>query len=414
MREERANRAPAESADQPLGESGKARVLIGRDICPTGRNGPLFRDGNATSLFGDQLPHFVAADLVVVNLECPLIAETTPILKVGAVLSADRCSIWGIKAAGIHAVNLANNHILDHGASGLMSTIAACEAEGIARFGAGPGGCQPAPHPRDQRTQVSLLGGCGARVQRRWSGPAGSEPLGHPGLRAHDAVSVHDVRLPGRPGPRWLRGLSLSESEPTTDCRFMVEEGASAVVCQHSHCAGCYERYNGAPVVYGQGNLLFDSGSCRTGSWTEGFLLGLTFEKGTETRIDLIPYVQSGEQPGAQQVTGDRRDKLLSAIQARNDQIRDGDFVRRQWREWCQEHRYEYFGRIRNYGRLLRFLNKRFHFSDYIPTRKFWARLLNTVQCESHREVLETVLEQELPSTGPRRLSSSSLGRSER
>ena len=66
------------------------------------------------------------------------------------------------------------------------------------------------------------------------------------------------------------------------------------------------------------------------GPWTEGFLLGLTFEKGTETRIDLIPYVQSGEQPGAQQVTDDRRDSLLSAIQARNDQIRDGDFARRQ------------------------------------------------------------------------------------
>ena len=38
-------------------------------------------------------------------------------------------------------------------------------------------------------------------------------------------------------------------------CRFLVEEGANAVVCQHSHCAGCYEEYLGRHIVYGQGNL---------------------------------------------------------------------------------------------------------------------------------------------------------------
>jgi poly-gamma-glutamate synthesis protein (capsule biosynthesis protein) len=34
-------------------------------------------------------------------------------------------------------------------------------------------------------------------------------------------------------------------------CHFMVEEGANAVICQHSHCTGCYEDYAGGHIVYG-------------------------------------------------------------------------------------------------------------------------------------------------------------------
>lgn len=391
-------------------------MLIGGDVCPIGRNGPLFRDGNAAALFGDLLPYLVGADLVVVNLECPLIAESAPILKVGPVLGADRCSIRGIKAAGIHVVNLANNHILDHGASGLMSTIAVCEAEGIAPFGAGPDlAAASRPLIREiNGLRIAFWGAAEHEFSIAGALHPGANPLALPAfvrmVRSQRATFDFLVVL--------LHGGCEDYLYPSPRlmdiCRFMVEEGASAVVCQHSHCPGCYERYNGAPIVYGQGNLLFDSGACRMGPWTEGFLLGLTFEKGTESRIELIPYVQSGEQPGAQQVMGRPRHNLLSAIQARNDQIRDGDFVCRQWHEWCQEHRYEYIGRIRNYSRLLRFLNKRFHFSDYIHTPKFWSQLLNTVQCESHREVLEVVLEQELSSIDPRRPSGSSLGRSER
>ena len=33
--------------------------------------------------------------------------------------------------------------------------------------------------------------------------------------------------------------------------------GADVVLCQHSHCIGCYEQYEGAHILYGQGNFHF-------------------------------------------------------------------------------------------------------------------------------------------------------------
>lgn len=35
-------------------------------------------------------------------------------------------------------------------------------------------------------------------------------------------------------------------------CRKFIDKGADLVVCQHSHCIGCEEKYNHGTIVYGQ------------------------------------------------------------------------------------------------------------------------------------------------------------------
>ena len=62
-----------------------ATLLVGADLCPIGGNRPYFQAGDAHSLFHDLLPEFEAADLVLANLECPLIEKTSPIRKTGPV-----------------------------------------------------------------------------------------------------------------------------------------------------------------------------------------------------------------------------------------------------------------------------------------------------------------------------------------
>jgi poly-gamma-glutamate synthesis protein (capsule biosynthesis protein) len=37
----------------------------------------------------------------------------------------------------------------------------------------------------------------------------------------------------------------------------MIKHGADVVLCQHSHCIGCYEEYMGGHILYGQGNFHF-------------------------------------------------------------------------------------------------------------------------------------------------------------
>src|SRR5712671_5940723 len=99
------------------------KVVIGGDVCPGGRDLSLFQEGNAAGLFHDLLEEFATADLSLVNLECPLIEQQSPIRKTGPVLGAPSDCVKGLVNSHIRCVGLANNHILDHGAKGVENTL---------------------------------------------------------------------------------------------------------------------------------------------------------------------------------------------------------------------------------------------------------------------------------------------------
>ena len=112
-------------------------IAIGGDVYPKGNIEPHFINGNAAEIFNDILPVFQNADYTVVNLECPLADNETPILKDGAALRAVTKTVNGLKQSGIDAVNLSNNHIYDHGVEGIKSTLSTLSNHQIANFGAG-------------------------------------------------------------------------------------------------------------------------------------------------------------------------------------------------------------------------------------------------------------------------------------
>src|ERR1039458_1225044 len=100
-----------------------AVIVIGADICPIEGNKPHFLTGDAKGLLNDVLAELQEADLCIANLECPLIEKQTSISKTGPVFGEPSLCINGLKQAGIDVLNLANNHILDHGTPGLENTL---------------------------------------------------------------------------------------------------------------------------------------------------------------------------------------------------------------------------------------------------------------------------------------------------
>src|SRR5699024_1436352 len=42
-------------------------------------------------------------------------------------------------------------------------------------------------------------------------------------------------------------------------CRKFAQKGADLIVCQHSHCIGAYEEFEGSTIIYGQGNFIFNT-----------------------------------------------------------------------------------------------------------------------------------------------------------
>lgn len=72
-------------------------------------------------------------------------------------------------------------------------------------------------------------------------------------------------------------------------CKRMVEKGADLVIAQHSHCIGCYEEYNGATIVYGQGNFIFDMSDSEC--WQTSLIVRVGLEnKGAY--VDYIPIIK--------------------------------------------------------------------------------------------------------------------------
>lgn len=91
------------------------------------------------AFWGDVLPLLRSADAVIANLECPITNHTEEWRRTWKAFRfrADPSAVSVLKAANIRFVNLANNHILDFEARGLLDTLGHLDAAGIAHAGAG-------------------------------------------------------------------------------------------------------------------------------------------------------------------------------------------------------------------------------------------------------------------------------------
>jgi poly-gamma-glutamate synthesis protein (capsule biosynthesis protein) len=373
-----------------------ATILIGGDICPIGDNAPLFERGDAEGLFHDVLRDFDDADLVVANLECPLVERPAPIQKTGPVFGATPACINGIKAAGIDALCLANNHILDHGPTGLATTIATCAQAGVATVGAGDN--LAAARRILIRTAGGIRIGLLAMAEREFSIATAESPGANP-LDVIDYVrnvsasrTAFDflvVLLHG--GAEFLTAPSPRLQDT---CRFLVEMGANAVVVQHPHSVGGYEQYNGGHIVYGQGALVMDEALYRDlPSFHEGMLIRLVAAGNGTSSIELIPIVQSDHpRLGARRMGADQAKAFLSGLSASSRALLDAGHVRAEWRRYCKHRTHDYLSALMGHGRLLRLANRRGHLTRLLYRRRRLLMARNVVCCEAHREAAEKIL----------------------
>ncbi len=368
-------------------------VIIGADICPIEGNRPYFERGDAESLFHDLLPEFEQADLVIANLECPLIEQPSPIAKTGPVFGEPSGCINGIKAAGIDVLCLANNHIMDHGEAGFRNTLAVCQRAGIATVGAGNNLAEARQiliRPLG-RVRVGVIGVAEREFSIAHKDRPGANPLdlidfvrnvnSQRGQIDYLIVLLHGSAEFHVPTPR------IRET-----CRFMIEMGAKAVVVQHPHVLGGYENYQGGHIVYGQGALVMDEAIYRERkSFHEGFLVKLKIADDASSVMELIPFVQSDPLPGARRLSPDKESEFLRALAERSEAIKDDAFVEAEWLRYCREHMHSYLSGVLGHNRVLRKLNLGGWLFGLLYGRRALLGTRNCVVCETHREALETI-----------------------
>ncbi len=245
-------------------------VMLGRGVAQA-------LNGNWGAALNAVQPWLAEADLTFANLESPL--TTVPQVSDGYDLRAAPAAVTALRAAGFDAVSLANNHALDAGEAGLVETIAALDAAGI------------------------------AGVVNQREGHLVSRVTPHPSIRYHllafdDSTVPLDVEIAARSVAVAATGADLVivsvhwggeyQAAPSPRQQLVAQAlaraGADLVIGHGPHVLQRVEWIGKTLIAYSLGNLLFDQPyplDCR-----QGVILRVTrFAQGGSLVFELLPTV---------------------------------------------------------------------------------------------------------------------------
>jgi len=369
------------------------RIVFGGDVCPMGKIKNAFVDGNAHEIFHDLLEEIASADFSVVNLECPLVSRETPITKTGPVLGASIRCVQGFKAAKWNVLNLANNHSFDHGASGLRETIDTIKGAELSVVGAGSN------IEEAQLPLVKEINGKRIVIYSMAEREFSIADENSPGANPLDIINfVNAIRLYKQQGIFIVLIHSGKEYYPyptpemVRRCRFMVDMGADAIICSHTHCPLPWEIYADKPIIYGLGNLIFEPLREVQGSWYEGYLARLIIEE-NKIHFETVPYFQSRGRIGAQKMDKNTQKRFINEMQKKSTLINNSEFLKERWVTYCRQQKDIYLAGLFGYNRIMNKIRsivlKRLH------SKKEVLRALHLVQCETHQEILNSIFKDE-------------------
>lgn len=367
-------------------------LLIAGDLVPTKTNFDLFRKANIIELLGAELfALWNSAENRIFNLEVPLADKENPIIKCGPNLAAPTSAIFGIKALNPSLITLANNHILDQGFQGIESTMRILKENVLPYVGAGKN--------LSEATKPHIFFHCGMKVgvyacaEHEFSiateNMVGANPfdpfesLDHinhlKSLCDYVIVLYHGGKEHYRyPSPNLQKA-----------CRKMVQKGADLVICQHSHCIGCFEMYEDSTIIYGQGNFIFDRS--KNDFWKTSLLIKVTFENGI--CIDYIPIVKIGN--GVRLAKDQTAENILASFYQRSKEILQNGFIERKYQEFAENNILFYFRHFAGLGKWLSMIDRIILKGMLVRWKYSQMQVMairNYIECEAHRELILAVL----------------------
>lgn len=316
------------------------KTLLLGDLSPTNDMDPYFKSRDIKALFDDTLPLFEGKDVNFVNLECAITEHDVGIKKFGPCLKACRETLESLKEIGVNICGLSNNHIFDFGKKGAVDTIKALRELGIEYTGFGE-------NYEDSRKNLYI--------------EKGGERIAIIAVCEHEYSYALDDRMGARPYDEYDTISDIREARKSADrviviyhggkehcrypsprlrklCRAMAENGADVVLCQHSHCIGCYEEYAGCHILYGQGNFhfVYTTRECDP-TWNGS--LAVEYDTKTDS-IAFTPIVNSNT--GITLAKGDEAKRMMEDFEKRNASLKDGTWLD-GWREFCERFKRQYY-----------------------------------------------------------------------
>ncbi len=372
-------------------------ILVTGDFCPINRIEDVVLKGDFSALLNDFFPIIQNADLAITNLECPLTDSRELISKTGPALKASPRAAELLNQAGFNLVTLANNHIMDFGLDGLHSTLKVLESNNISYVGAGN-----IRRDANRPFQTKIKGKSIAIIniaENEFSTTNGDYPGANPLSLVSNYHTIKETKSNNDLVFVIYHGGNEEYNLPSPrlkeTLRFFVEAGASAVVAHHSHRYSGFEIYKDTPIFYGLGNFLFDYKDNKGIEWQHGIALLIKIES-DNTSFEIIPISQcDSETLGVRMLKDTEKQAVTDKIEELNSIIADDlklemnfqSFIRikkKQYQHFLEPHTINFLHGLMGRGYIPSLLSK--------EKRKLY---LNLIRCESHRDVILRILEDE-------------------
>ncbi|ETT30191.1 CapA family protein [Paenibacillus sp. FSL P4-0338] len=246
---------------------GTVKLSFAGDIIFSGKAGALLEQKGYDYSYSALDGMFKKDDLTVVNLETPITARGVGAKNKQFVFKGPPKALDALKAAGVDAVNLANNHTLDQGEEGLLDTLKHLGERGIPHVGAGRNSQEAYSAQYFERNgiKIALLGFTRVMPVIEWKAEAGK-----PGLASvYDSAEALKAITAAKQKAdvvvvvvHWGRER-MEQYDKTQQVlgHSFIDAGADLVMGGHPHVLQGIEPYKGKWIAYSTGNFIFTRGS---------------------------------------------------------------------------------------------------------------------------------------------------------
>lgn len=375
------------------------KIIIGADIKTSEENKDKFESGECESLVGEKLASILKeADIRIFNLETAVGSKGGRIKKAGPHLLMSEAAFAGVSALNPTVLSIANNHVMDYGVDGLRETIRIINDNNILFVGAGENihDARCGLTLEQDGIKVSVYSCAEHEFSIASDKTAGCNP--YDPLYSFDDVkelkAKSDYVIVLYHGNKELYRYPSPNVQKV--CRKFAESGADIVVCQHSHCIGASEKYQGAELIYGQGNFIMYSSTNEF--YQTGLLIQIELLRSSELK-KAVKYIPIHRNSTVISLAEESQGlDILRQFEERSNQIKADGFVVSNYQAFAKTHVKEYFacclGCVRK-NFIFRIFNKlsKGKLLDYCyRDSKVLIGLLNTIECEAHRELFIAAL----------------------
>lgn len=367
------------------------KLYIGADFVPTDININLFETGNGEALVGKELYEILKqSDLNVFNLEVPLTDAKTPIVKFGNNLIASTKAVYGYKSLEPLFLTLANNHSLDQGVEGLTTTVDLLKQHDIAHGGVGSN-LKEAKKPfvfEKDNVRIGFYLCTENEFTIATCHTMGANPFDV--LESFDEVEALKAQCDYvivlyHGGKEFYRYPSPMLQRY---CRKFVNKGANLVVCQHSHCVGSREDYQGGTIIYGQGNFIFNSDFfVNHQEFIRDSILVTVDVTKDDFVVSELPIRRTDN--GTRLATEVEATETLETYRKRSEEIKDPHFVNQAYKGFADTHVKRYLREFLGRSFIVRAINALLgrKLVELILGKTSYLAIQNYLECEAHHEL---------------------------